>query len=457
MAWLDPVECEAARDCLEKGNVLEAARLLIESPQREHKAARRMLLEIGQRLVERALEANERGDATAAWEALTRAEQCAALSPEAAALRDKLARERAEQEQQQAWHDERLGQARQWADEGRVRSALGKIEALTDTPDVQRCRQDWEEQLARFERYLQECREHKDQGDVQFARQRLKLAQDIMPGDPEVLRLAKELRDLEPVPKEIPRPISRPINHRSQGFALGSDTLVLLAHEVVIGTRRGDGVHIPIMGPLHSRHAVILRKHGRYRLVPCLDRHGQVCDVRISGEPVKDIRALHDGDVLELGGSQCAWMFRLPVPDSTTAVLEPAKLSSDGVRTPDGSEFRRVVLLGERLRVSATLPAHVVMPSFPCEALILNWANDGLTAQVQGGTLTVEDATDDVVSPEGAILVPGRLVVRLELDEAERLGRAFTGCDLSEEFRLAVRDPFRKPTRPRVGIQTTAR
>ena len=67
MRWLDPVDCAAARDCLERGNVREAAKLLLNSPHRRHRAARLLLLDISTRLVEEAAQAFGRGEIHAAW------------------------------------------------------------------------------------------------------------------------------------------------------------------------------------------------------------------------------------------------------------------------------------------------------------------------------------------------------------------------------------------------------
>ena len=119
MRWLDPADCLAAEECLKAGNALEAAQLLLGSPHRRHRAARRLLLAIGDRLIEEAGDAYRRGDVLVAWEMIDCAGHCAELGAQAAALRDEIAQKRQELEKQQEWRDKRLERASAWAQQGR--------------------------------------------------------------------------------------------------------------------------------------------------------------------------------------------------------------------------------------------------------------------------------------------------------------------------------------------------
>lgn len=444
MRWIDPTDCLAARECLQQGHVLEAARRLLVSPHREHRAARQLLLEISTHLITQAAQALDGGEIRAAWEAITCAEQCAALPAEAVALKERLAQACDELERNQAWHDQRLREAEAWAKGGRVHSALRRLEPLTDVPEVQRLRADLEERLANFERYLRECRDYLAHQAWEAARECWERARAILPADPEVLRLARELRPVDPsnlaAPGE-PGPARR-LDRRAMTFAMGNHALVVLAPEVVIGNPLGEGVHVPLLGRVHRRHALLLRDRGRYRITPCAAGHA----VAVNGQPATGPRELADGDLLELGGPLGAWSFRLPVAGSWTAILEPAQPSSTAVQTPDGSIFHRVILADESIHIRPRSPAHLRIPDLPCQSLRLHWSETGLVAVVQGGTLAVAGKESDGDESAAPVWLPGRLVIRGDLDEAERLGRAFLGGqEVADTLCLEFRDPF--PTR----------
>jgi hypothetical protein len=464
MSWLDPEECAAARDCLEHGNVLEAAQKLLGTPNREHRAVQKLLLEISGRLVDQAREANARGDVVVAWEAIDRAAQCAALQDEALALWKQLSQGQEEADKAQAWREQRVADAQALANEGRLRTALGRIVPLTDKPDVRRLKTDIEERQARFERYIAESRDHLDRGELGMAERSLKLAQEIKPNDSEVIRLAEALREAaRPVAvvamttttsEEPTAPTAQPINSRWMGFSIGFETLVLLAQEVVIGTPRGEAVHLPMLGPLHGRHAMISRDRGQYQLLPLTDRHGQLCDVRVGGATLAASRLLCDGDMLEFGGPHCAWVFRLPVAGSTTAVLEQTKPSSTSIHTPDGSEFRRVVLADEALEFRSQVPAHCVLSDLPCERLAFRWNGAGLVAESEDGELTIEPTGPAGDSHSVPLSVPSRLTIHVEMSEAEILGRTLvSGDEPVDTLHLSLRDPY-QPSKLRLEIET---
>lgn len=90
MTWLDPPECDAARQCLEEGNPVEAARVLLRSKYREHRAVRGLLLEIGRRLSESAERQFQAGHLEAAAQTVELAGQCAALDGSAVALQQRI-------------------------------------------------------------------------------------------------------------------------------------------------------------------------------------------------------------------------------------------------------------------------------------------------------------------------------------------------------------------------------
>jgi hypothetical protein len=349
------------------------------------------------------------------------ARACAALQGEAAALRERLARIRAEDEKQRAWHDQRLRQAQGLADEGRLRSALGLLGGLTGEPAVHRLRADCGERLARFERYLRECREHLDRGEVVAARGQLARARTILPDDPELMGLAERLQPARPPEgaSMTAAHLARPIYNRSQGFALADQALAVLAPEAVIGNPLDDTVHLPMQARIHRRHARLVRERGHYRVEPCSAR----CAVRVNGRLVERAQRLHGGDRLGLGKAPCEWVFRLLLAGSLTAVLE-ADPAAPSVWTPAGQDFRRVVLLDEAVSIRPRGPAHLLWPDLPCDLLLFRWRAGSLMVEVEGGSLAVEAGgaeSDESPTPR---LLPTRLTIRAVLDEAERLGRS---------------------------------
>lgn len=90
MVWLDPRECLAARDALQRGNPTEAARLLLASRFPQHRAVRNLLVEAGQHLVREAQQQFTAGELEAAEASLSLAARCLALEPDALALQQKV-------------------------------------------------------------------------------------------------------------------------------------------------------------------------------------------------------------------------------------------------------------------------------------------------------------------------------------------------------------------------------
>ena len=128
--WLDPVECRIAEQCLARGHVLEAARQLLACREPDHKSVRDLLLQIGPQLVAQTQQAYEAGDLLVAGELIACAAQCIELPSAARALQERIARDRDQRQDADDWRNRRLQLADDWADHGRLRSALGLIEPL---------------------------------------------------------------------------------------------------------------------------------------------------------------------------------------------------------------------------------------------------------------------------------------------------------------------------------------
>ena len=120
MNLFDPHDCRVARDLVVKGLDLDAVRLLSQSRDRDHRAARQLLAECQPRLIQHATQATDALLWDQAVELLEAAALCGELPVAAVALKERvLGGQRRAHEQAQ-----RLEQARDWAAQGRVVSAL---------------------------------------------------------------------------------------------------------------------------------------------------------------------------------------------------------------------------------------------------------------------------------------------------------------------------------------------
>lgn len=433
MALLDPIDCRQAEEHIAAGHLVEAVRLLAQSPHRQHRAVRRLLLELGPRLVAQASHLFAQGSLEAAWQAIEHAAQCATLEGEGLALRQAIAAAYAEAQQARQWQAGRLEEARRLAAADHLRTALGKLAPIAH-PDAQRLRADIEDRLAQFERYLAEARNLLDHGQVPLVRLLLEKARRILPHDPELLHLAEQWRAA--ITPAISPP--HPATEHAQCWAFGPWAWVVLSSDVLLGRVGHPSVHLPLAGGLRARHARLLRDAGHYRLLPCLDERGAPCQVTVNGQPVRQTTVLHDRDRIALGQPACTVIFRLPVAGCSTAMLEAAPGEPAPVYTDLGDRFGRVVLLDQQMLIRPTPPAHLVLPDLPCRALVVCSRERQLELHAEGGTLAFDDLDPHPEACRPAR--PGRWLLRGELDEAEILGRAAAGLEPKAQltFRLAA-------------------
>jgi len=218
MGLLDPIVCRQARELIQAGKLVEAVRLLTASPDREHRAARRLLLELHDRLVSQAAELLKGGSLEAAWQAIEHAAQCGNLEGQALDLRLQIAARLEEARRKQQWNAQRLEEARRLADAGHMRTALGKLTPV-EHPEAHLLRLDIEERLCRFERYLQQAGKLIDDNQPQLARPILQKAARILPHDPALLRLLQQCPEAPQPLIATPRrlPASQPAGPLDRG------------------------------------------------------------------------------------------------------------------------------------------------------------------------------------------------------------------------------------------------
>ncbi|GAB4142887.1 FHA domain-containing protein [Thermopirellula anaerolimosa] len=441
MSWLDPTECTAARDFLRQGRPIEAAKVLLESRNREHRAVRRLLGEVGFALVAKAEGEFEAGTWAAAQSTLRLAAECAALDQRGLALHARIEEALAEKERmERAREVERakvllkIEEACRLAASGEFAAALRTLESLP-ADDARETIQEIRLTEERFSDALDRCREAVVARDAGLARHYWELIKQLCPQCPEIKRLAGEIaRAASPDAGSAGR--ARPVSDRRDRFLVEDDTLVLLSDEIAIGAPHAENVQLPVLGRVHRRHAVLCRDRSGWRILPCRDRHGRPCPLRVNGKNISTDAGLQNGDRVELGDRHRPWIFRLPVPNSWTAIWEASAESEAGIFRPSGHALKRAIFLADELRIQPLAPAHLLIKNVACSGVVLRWQPQGLEWEIEGGQGWLESPGVTIASDDRAVYLPGRLVVESQWDEAERLGRMLVNAHAGERTTL---------------------
>lgn len=446
MFWNDPTDCLAAKQAVEKGFILDAAKILLASRDRDNKEAKQILMQIAPQLIEQAELALDKGDPVVASEHIECAGECIALHGEAAVLREKIAEKLQEYQSQLAWEEEQIRLAAGWAEEGRVRSALGLLDRVPPNGEAGRLKVELEHDLTRFEKYLDRAEQYLQQEAWEEAERELEMAQSINAREPRIVELSRRLKASRPAvtaerksstPHLLAVPSVRESSNRAMRFALNKEVLVIPQHEVVIGNTLGECVTLPIQAALHKRHALIVRDKRTYRLLALSG-----CRTLINDQVVENVRDLSDGDVIELGNSSCRWRFRIPVSDSMTAVLDVESPGCAPVRAADGVSFHRVILLADRLEIGDADSTRHLFLKIPCDRVVLEWSQSGITVEVDGGTVVVE-CEGKPIDDSRPLSLPCVLRIESDIDEAARVGvAAMYGFDVAPPADLTLELPF---------------
>ena len=478
MNLFDPFDCRVARDLVAQGQNLDAVRLLGRSPDRDHRTARQLLSECQPRLIQQAGQAAEAMLWERAAELLDAAALCGERPVEAVALKERvLAEQRRAHEQAQ-----RLEQARDWAGQGRVVSALDLVRPLEGNADsaTRDVRADLEERLSRGERYLAEAAELLDQGLVPAARERLDRARETHANHPRLAALEERCRhalaELSPLPVAIPRrsdpgslpplvsfvaptapveaasgssPTSSPPSpiatspssaaHLPSRFLVNDELLVITTEEAVIGNARGRGVTVPLLANVHSRHALVVRHRHDYQLVALPN-----CPTLVNGEPLTGTKLLADGDLIQFGPPGCLWRFQRPVPHSATALFESVGSLAASIPLP-GADSRQVhcqrfVMLADELVLTPNDDGHHSLPELPARELRLRSSPTGITVHATAAVVFIERAERCDRLDDAPLNWPSRLLIRTTLDEAELLRRSLLGQQTPDEMTLELRE-----------------
>ncbi len=458
----DPPECIEARDCLARGLLAEAARVLLAAKDRDHRKVRELLKEVGTKLIEQAKKFYESCyQLEVADQLLDLASQCIQLDGEALVLQHQIKQQLYRRQQEKAWREDRLRQARQLKQNGNLNTALDILNELKEDPEVSRVRAEIQGTLQTYRRHLEGIEQSLAGNQPHAAHRHWQEAKKICPTAPELAEWAEKIaqqmaaasggpvQQVGSVVLDVAGPAPagpcRPLSSRNQSFLFGEMALVLSRGQIGIGSLRVPDVHLPLLGRVHQRHAFLLRDAQGWQIMPLADKQGTVCPVWVNGVLILAPQRIRHGDKIVLGGrspggSSC-WQFSVPVPGSLTAVLE----SGPGNTSPiciAGHRMSKAVLLDDMLLVSSRTPAHLVLPDLPCQHLLFRWQSEGLCWQVEGGRCRLEIPGQTIDQPDSRLYLPGRLVIETAFDEAELLGRAAAGAIPATRMTLELKEVF---------------
>ena len=459
MGIFDPACCKQAEECLARGLVVEAARILLPYKPQGHRRVLELLHEAAQRLVQEAQKLWEQeGALESALECVQLAAQCAALDGAGQVLREQL--ESALQRRRQAaqHRQQRLQQVHQLARQGHLHTAMDLLGVLQEDAEVQQVRRELEARLQTYRRHLQAVEECFQAGQIEAARRHWEQAKRLCPEEPELAEWACRLAQAmppqaggpsllaaaagtgEPLPGAAAARPARPLAFPGTSFVLDDWALVVCRPKVCVGTPQADEVELPLLGRLHRRHALLVLDGQGWQLVPLADRHGQTCPVWVDALLLQGPHRLGDGHRIRFGQedpSACCWEFRCPVPDSPTAVLEAAPGSRSRIWTEN---LPRAILLADRLEVARSGAAHLIVPELPCRRLIFRSRPEGLCWEVEGGQGRLEIPGQTLQQDDRRLYVPSRLVLETTVDEAELLGLAAAGTEPQTHLRLELKE-----------------
>jgi|GEM_PF-4219895 len=492
--WFEPQDCVIARDFYDRGDIQAAARQLLESPHAGHRRSRALLQSFRPDLLKSAAELLVRNEPQAALEVLKLAGQCGPADAEfrnllteaEARLSCKLARAE--------WQAGRIRKAIRLAEEKRLHSAIEWIEPVSDHPEAELIRRDWNDQQRKLEQWLERTAKCLEQNQLQAAIENWRMAAEIDrwntrvvelevrlhqhgldsdPRDSVVMEQAGPQRHHEPQltisgPDRIrpatntgPKPpvpeicMSASDDFTDSGLLLPSfravsvtsgnqRVLVFTQPEVTAGSAQAADVDLPLQGRLHHRQFQLYRDASEVRLLPyssgTVRMNDQLC---AAGEST----VLRSGDRIEL--EQGRLRFQVLRPDHTvdgTMVLIADPTTP--VRVADGGRIDRVVLLDHQMKIAPRQPAHWCLPDLPGEELLLCRDRGRLRIEAEGCIVWMDRADETACCDSARPGLPVQLHVETNLPEAELFGRMWEGQSCPD----CVLE-FQSFSHPRAGVQ----
>ena len=348
--WLNPVECSIAERLIAERQFLRAARVLLESPNREHRAVRDVRTKLASLLAKQARMAFESGQQELAEELIACCAECAELSAEVQDLHERIQDAGNRQRRQQLWDEQRLKQAEDWAAQGRLQSAMQLVEPVqAEMADMFRADLEFDRQ--RLCRYVTEFHGYVEQKQFGAAKAVLEKARQLAPGQPVVKCLEQTLQ--EAVPTCMPEVDSEErsagdIAERSSQDARRADRPIADASTPLRTDIRADSERSIAFNNLQAG------QRGQEQVLPSATRERQHCVEFQERCVVSGLATFGDvlvvaRPVITIGSFASEWV---DVPMQALINPRHALLVRDAVATKPDS-WRIVPLSGSRVQVNS--------------------------------------------------------------------------------------------------------
>lgn len=328
-------------------------------------------------------------------------------------------------------------QIEQHLERGEYEAAQRVLVQLRDLipPDdfrYEQLRKDVEEALHQreFQHWIQEAQRAVQNEDLPRALACWRRVDELRPDDPEVRRLVHEVHQLEQRLRH--RKICMRICERTQRFVLARHWLVVSASAAVLGL--DSQATVPLLGQLHRQHARIFRDYERYQILPCRDRHGQLCAVYVNGMRIDRPYVLQHGDWIAFGESPkmaVCFRFQQPIQGSGTALLLGNETGR--IRAPQQA-CSHVVLLDDAVTFAPqSEPGHACWQELPCSFRLVWKEAEGLVWETRDGEVLLPAEGGEFVTRlcTGPVYVPSKLELTAcedpEMSETKWLEGQFKG------------------------------
>lgn len=447
MKLFDLMVAKQAAASLDVGNVREAAKLIIESPDRAHRSLQNIRETCGQRLIKLARELFSKEEVALAQEHMLLAKECIELWGDDAQFASQINNRFIEMDMKRTWRLKRLEDARQLASCGRMRTATEAIAPLAGDSEAELFRADLNLALDRFSRYVGSCNTCMADNDRQGVEYFLNKAKDISPRHQAIIKFERWLSQLNDQATNVIKPPSHTVPPDIFIVQIGERTKVLVTtrSSLTIGNASGPA-DIPIDTPeLHSQHAFILR-HIRHGIASYwIGKHpSHNALVSVNGQPLESETdsigcvQMRAGDIIQMGKSQsrvsATWRFwQNQVDDFQSATLcggahtrqdfqsvigDPEKfayssqeLANRSVTSVGRHDCCTIMLAANQFRVSRTgIDGHVQVEHLPVPSVSYALSKGCVKIEVQDGGAFYYSPDGDEVNTEHAP-VPGRAEV----------------------------------------------
>ena len=461
MTFLDPAEGVRIDELLKLGQPVAAAKLLLASSHRDHKAIRPLVTVCIDQLISAAKAVLADQQILTARQHVQLAAELHPLSGDHAALHSKIVAAALEFERRAADENAALERSRKLAEAGRLQTSIESLAPLQHLRVGQDLLKELTVRDGTVQRQVTEFTQRLNAGDLRGAEAILVKIEDVAQSLVDALGLRHLLSQAIKAKQEESAPNSSAfIDPSTLDWMLDfghtdRNTRLYFGHALVIGSDKvGTSADIRVPGiALHQQHAIILRhfRHGemRYWLMPhpSHDKYVGVNGVALTmghdglrpwartGKPriespssasALGCALLNDGDIIELGGSPQEVGVRLvfrqrlvaadgPGDDSVPSLRATASLQFEalcpGSFLKERIGYRNLALVHKEVRLGSPsrgvdLPLQM---EFDC-AMDYRLIRGQLTVDVDGGTTELRIPEDDtydenIIQPHSVLVL----------------------------------------------------